>query len=167
MRLPGPARLSCTVAIALVLLAGCGGTDKEAPLLTRSSSDASQQVQTYFRGVAATVTGQQEQGKQVGLGPAPCEGRAGETATDDRYYIQGTYDLPFTADRDQHTVFQTLHDTWKAQGYEFTEPLNKLPSGDWTLTARNPTDGYKISVTGYDHILRLLIFSPCYQPPAV
>ncbi|GIG63586.1 hypothetical protein Lfu02_79580 [Longispora fulva] len=164
MRLPGPARLSATAAIALVLLAGCDGTGNEV-LPTGNQAEASQQVQSYFRGLAAIVAGQ-GRGRQVGLGPAPCEGRKGETAADDRYYIQGTYDLPFAADRDQQAVFQLLETSWKAEGYEFTEPLDRLPSGDWTLTVRNPTDGYKISVTGYDHILRALIFSPCYLPPA-
>ncbi|MGY0234014.1 hypothetical protein [Longispora urticae] len=153
------------VAMGVLLLVGC--SDKEKPLQTRSQEDASQQVEAYFQAQSTTVHGQPDAGKKTGIGPAPCEGKGGETADDERYYIQGTYQLPFPTGQTQQTVVDTLQKSWNTQGYEYPEPLNKLPSGDLSVTARNPRDGFQISITGYEKYVGVLIFSPCYQPPKI
>ncbi|MEV6527641.1 hypothetical protein AB0M43_37535 [Longispora sp. NPDC051575] len=160
-------RRAMATLIVLALSAGCGSSDKEKPLQTRSKDDTSRQVETYFRDLTALVTGDPDApSKKFGLGPAPCEGANGETAKDDRYYILGTYSLRLPAAQHK-TALDKLREDWRNKNYETTEDLHQVKDGTWSITVRNPTDGFKINADEPNgENIGFMITSPCYQAPA-
>ncbi|GIG59687.1 hypothetical protein Lfu02_40590 [Longispora fulva] len=154
-----------TALTALLLLAGCGTSDKEKPLQTRSKDDAAKQVETYFRDLAVLVTGNPEApSKKFGLGPAPCEGRNGEAAKDDRFYVLGTYSLRLSSEQHK-AALDKLREDWRNKHYEITEDLHQVKDGTWSITVRNPADGFNINADEpNDENIGFMITSPCYLP---
>jgi hypothetical protein len=159
-------RRSLTAAVcALILtLSGCGDDLAQGEdVKTLAEADATRQVQQYADQIVTLIGNTNLTNPAVSA--APCEGKAGKLS-EDIYTVQGVYQLPLPAE--QHlTTLARVRDAWRDQGYTITEDRT-FPSNDGgTLTADNPTDGYRLDLTSTSPatMVRLLIHSACYRSP--
>ena len=161
------ARLRSAVAAATAALAlvACSPSGKDDPLPTMTETQARELVDTYARTVAATL-GSELTNYNPPLRLA-CEGKGGEVATDGRFYVMGSAQLPVAAE-EQVASLQRIRDDWAGRGYEITDDRTFPDGATGVVAAVNPADRVQVSVesTVPPTHFALLVLTPCYLPPA-
>ena len=158
----GPSRAAA--AMLILALTACSTTsDKDDRLRTMAEAEAKSLIQSYADAAATSLHGELRNSL---VGPAPCEGRQGELATDGRYYVAGHAQIPLAEGTHVETL-RAVRDAWAARGYEITDHRTFPDGATGVVAATNPADGVQISLESGvpPTAVALLVLSPCYRPP--
>lgn len=158
--------LSWTVAAVAcgAVIAGCNAKGKEPQMRVLSKQEATEQVRSYARTLAASFGASADQA-ETRVSDSPCQGRGGEVAEDGRFYVQGNYQMPLEPGEHPRVLSQ-LRDSWEQQGYTIKE-FRMFNATEGTVSVENPTDEMQISLqsTRPPQALAVIIITPCYMPP--
>jgi hypothetical protein len=155
------------VLVAVIATTACTSSSppkENKPVQTETKAAAVSRAESYAQN-AAISAGSTVQNWQTAS--APCEGRGGEVATDGRWNLTASANVPLA--KDQHaTVLQRLRDQWQQQGYEIKDFRTIPPDNQQAvLSARNPTDGISITISSTappSTALAVIVGTPCYKP---
>lgn len=153
------------LAVALILIASCSTgapTDKDEPLQTAVFAEVTQQITGDADRVAEAAGTELINWR---ANPAPCTGRNGEFADDDRWYLGAGGNLKVDP-ADQLATLQRVRAALESQGWEVTDDGTFAEGTRGSLEVTNPATRHSASlVTTMDlqHVA-VSISSPCYMP---